>query len=55
MRGGMLSHGAVVAREHGLPAISGVQGATSLLQEGHWVELDADAGEIRVLDSGEGD
>lgn len=55
MRGGMLSHGAVVAREHGLPAISGVEGATTILHDGQWVELDADAGEIRVLDTGETD
>nr|AAY00046.1 PPDK gamma subunit [uncultured bacterial symbiont of Discodermia dissoluta] len=53
MRGGMLSHGAVVAREHGLPAISGVEGVTSVLQDGQWVELDADAGEIRICDKGE--
>ena len=54
-RGGMLSHGAVVAREHGLPAISGVEGVTRFLSDGQWVELDANAGEIRVLDSGETD
>ena len=32
--GGQLSHGAVIAREYGLPAVSGVEGASRLLQKG---------------------
>ena len=45
--GGQLSHGAVVAREYGLPALVGVAGATHLLPEGSVVVLDAHNGRVR--------
>ncbi len=45
-RGGMLSHGAIVAREFGIPAIVGVPGATALFADGEEIELNADRGEI---------
>ena len=48
-RGGMLSHGAVVAREHGVPAVSGVENAVELLKEGQWVEINGDQGTVRLL------
>jgi len=44
--GGTLSHGAIIAREYGLPAIANVQGATSLLQDGEPVAVDASQGAI---------
>ncbi len=44
--GGQLSHGAVVAREYGLPALAGVAGATRLLPEGSLVVLDAHRGQV---------
>jgi rifampicin phosphotransferase len=47
-RGGMLSHGAIVSREFGIPAVVGVPDATTLLKDGDMVELDADKGEIRL-------
>lgn len=46
-RGGLLSHGAIVAREFGIPAIVGVEGAVRKLVDGEIVTLDADTGEIR--------
>ena len=49
-RGGMLSHGAIVAREFGIPAIVGVRDATILLSDGESIELDADRGEVRRID-----
>ena len=42
-----MSHGAVVAREHGIPAVVGVKDATRLLREGETIEVDGGAGEIR--------
>lgn len=47
-RGGMLSHGAIVSREFGIPAIVGVDNATQLLKDGDIVLLNADKGEISI-------
>ena len=44
--GGLISHGAVVAREYGLPCLVGVAGATSALRTGDIVTLDAAAGSL---------
>jgi pyruvate,water dikinase len=44
--GGTLSHGAIIAREYGLPAIANVRGVTRLLQDGERVTVDASLGEI---------
>lgn len=46
--GGTLSHGAIIAREYGLPAVVNVSGATSRLKEGDRVSLNAERGEIIV-------
>lgn len=44
--GSALSHGAVVAREYGLPAVTGVADATRILRDGDLVRLDGDTGEL---------
>jgi phosphoenolpyruvate synthase/pyruvate phosphate dikinase len=49
--GGSMSHTAVVAREFGIPAVVGVDMATYHLCDGQVVEVDGDAGTIRVLDN----
>jgi rifampicin phosphotransferase len=41
-RGGMLSHGAIIAREYGIPTLVGVKDATTRLTNGQLVLLDAD-------------
>jgi phosphohistidine swiveling domain-containing protein len=46
--GGILSHAAIVAREYGLPAVVGCDVATSAIQDGARVEVDGDAGRVRV-------
>ncbi|RME73785.1 MAG: hypothetical protein D6776_06405, partial [Planctomycetota bacterium] len=46
--GGMLSHCAVIAREHGIPCVVGVREGTELLRDGEWVTLDAYAGRVYV-------
>jgi phosphoenolpyruvate synthase/pyruvate phosphate dikinase len=49
--GGIMSHGAVVAREYGLPAVVGVKDATRLLRDGELIEVNGATGEIRRLAS----
>jgi len=48
--GGMMSHGAVVAREYGIPAVVGVTGATRAIRTGDIIEVDGSAGQVRVLE-----
>jgi pyruvate,water dikinase len=49
--GGALQHGAVVAREYGIPCVSGLDDATSLLRDGQLVEVDGSNGIVRVLEA----
>jgi rifampicin phosphotransferase len=49
--GGMMTHGAVVAREYGIPAIVGVDRATERLQTGQQIEMDGSSGRIKLLDT----
>jgi pyruvate,water dikinase len=49
-RGGMLSHGAIVSREFGIPAIVGVELATQKLKDGDVITLNADKGTIVIHD-----
>jgi pyruvate,water dikinase len=48
--GGMMTHGAVVAREYGIPAVVGVHEATGRLQTGTRIRLDGSSGRITPLD-----
>jgi pyruvate,water dikinase len=50
--GGMMTHGAVVAREYGLPAVVGVHEATRRLRTGQRVRVDGSGGEVVLLDEG---
>ena len=47
--GSSLSHGAVVAREYGLPTIVNVKGATKLLKNGDHIVMNASKGTIRII------
>jgi phosphohistidine swiveling domain-containing protein len=47
--GGLLSHGAVVAREYGIPAVLRIEGATRIFQTGQWLRLDGSAGTVEIL------
>ena len=42
--GGILSHGAIVAREYGIPAVMSVPGATKLLRDGQRITVDGNKG-----------
>ncbi len=46
--GGILCHAAVVAREYGIPAVVGTQRATLAIKEGQLIEVDGDAGIVRL-------
>jgi len=46
--GGAMSHGAVVAREYGIPAVVGLPQATARLQTGQWITVDGGAGTVTV-------
>jgi pyruvate,water dikinase len=48
-RGGMTSHGAIVARELGLPAVVGVSAATEVIQPGEVLFVDGDRGLVYRL------
>ncbi|HEB68489.1 MAG TPA: hypothetical protein ENI88_02590, partial [Desulfobulbus sp.] len=48
-KGGMLSHGAIVAREFGIPAIVDMQRATEILKDGEMIEIDGTAGTVTLL------
>ena len=47
--GGILQHGAVIAREYGKPCVVGVDLVVSKLRDGQMVEVDGTAGVIRLL------
>ncbi|GAA4899448.1 phosphoenolpyruvate synthase [Tessaracoccus lubricantis] len=48
--GGLMTHGAVVAREYGLPAVVGVAHATSILTTGSRIRLDGSTGAITMVE-----
>ena len=50
--GGVLSHGAIVAREFGLPAVAGIPGATRRLKSGTVVRVDGGRGIVIVAATG---
>jgi len=53
-QGGLTSHGAILARELGIPAVVSATGATTLLQTGEKLLLDGDKGEVyRLTEDGE--
>lgn len=51
--GGLVSHGAVVAREYGLPCIVGATNATAIINDGDYINMDAYTGIITKFASGE--
>ncbi|HSO12115.1 MAG TPA: PEP/pyruvate-binding domain-containing protein [Anaerolineales bacterium] len=48
--GGMMTHGSVVAREYGIPAVVGVHQATLRLKDGQKIRVDGTQGKIMVLE-----
>jgi phosphoenolpyruvate synthase/pyruvate phosphate dikinase len=48
--GGMMTHGAVVAREYGLPAVVSVENATRLLKDGQRIRVNGTKGYVQILE-----
>jgi pyruvate,water dikinase len=48
--GGLMTHGAVIAREYGLPAVVGVEHATELIEDGQRIRLNGTDGYVEILD-----
>ena len=48
-RGGMLSHGAIIAREFGLPCVVGIKDATRRIEHGALVTVDGDRGTCSIV------
>jgi pyruvate,water dikinase len=49
--GGLMTHGAVIAREYGLPAVVGVEHATRLIEDGQRIRVNGTDGYIEILTS----
>jgi pyruvate,water dikinase len=47
--GGLMTHGAVIAREYGLPAVVGVEQATQLIRDGQWIRVHGTDGYVEIL------
>ena len=47
-RGGMLIHGAIIAREYGIPCVTGIPEATSLIQTGDGIIVDGEFGIVTI-------
>ncbi|MGA2071315.1 MAG: PEP/pyruvate-binding domain-containing protein [Sedimentisphaerales bacterium] len=49
-QGGLLSHGAIIAREYGIPAVVNVGNATKIIKTGQTIQVDGDRGVVRILE-----
>ena len=50
--GGLLSHGSIIAREYGIPAVVNVGSATNIIRTGQMLEVDAGRGVVKILSPG---
>jgi pyruvate,water dikinase len=48
-QGGLLSHGSIVAREYGIPAVVNVGPATKLIKTGQMIQVDGNKGIVRIV------
>ena len=51
--GGLMTHGVVIAREYGLPAVVGVANATTLIKDGDIIRVNGTEGWVQILPSGQ--
>jgi len=47
--GGVISHGSIVAREYGIPAVVNVGDGTKIIKTGQMIEVDGNNGVVRIL------
>ena len=52
--GGPMQHGAVIAREYGIPCVSGIDNVTDLVKDGDLLELDGSTGTVQIICEDEG-
>jgi len=50
--GGILSHGAIVAREYGIPAVMSIAGATHTVPDGQTITVDGNKGIVYLMEAG---
>lgn len=48
--GGLMTHGSVVAREYGIPAVVGVLDATKIIESGQKIRVNGDLGYVEILE-----
>lgn len=48
--GGAMTHGSVVAREYGIPAIVGLEDVTEKLKDGQLIRVDGSSGIVEIMD-----
>jgi pyruvate,water dikinase len=48
-QGGILSHGSIVAREYGIPAVVNVGDATKIIKTGQTIQVDSNRGVVKIL------
>ena len=46
--GGLTTHGSVIAREYGVPAVVGVVDATRLITDGQWITVNGTSGHVEI-------
>lgn len=49
--GGPLQHGGIIAREYGIPCVSGLIGAMEIIQDGDLLELDGTNGIVKIIET----
>lgn len=47
--GGLMTHGAVIAREYGLPAVIGVENATKMIKDGQQIRVNGTEGYVEIM------
>ena len=47
--GGALQHGAIIAREYGLPCVTGIEKATEMIKDGDLIEVDGTNGFVKII------
>ncbi|MCS5420504.1 MULTISPECIES: PEP/pyruvate-binding domain-containing protein [Psychrilyobacter] len=48
--GGPLQHGAIIAREYGIPCVSGIHKATEIIKDGDLLEVDGSSGIVKIVE-----
>jgi phosphohistidine swiveling domain-containing protein len=48
--GGVMQHGAIIAREYGIPCVSGIDKATKIIKDGALLQVNGSDGEVRIVE-----